>query len=165
MHSDNEMHVARKVNWGRIGSVLPALGTLSAGLAVSVAPWGPWSTAFLLVAPAVPAGMLWRAVDPPARLVLAGVAAVVVDAVVAEVMLATGTWSLPNGITAVAVVSALMWVGNTVTHGGCTDPVTSRSTRTAGRSGAEVVAKLDESQPAVGLRRLWRHRSSRERTS
>jgi hypothetical protein len=108
------MEWARKVNWGRTGSVLAALGTLYAGRAVAAAPWGPWSTAFLLVAPAIPAAVLWRAVDPPARLVLAGAAAVVVDAVVAEVMLTTGTWSLPTGIAAVAVVCALTWLGNTV---------------------------------------------------
>ena len=102
------------MDWGRTGSVLAALGTLYAGRAVATAPWGAWSTAFLLVAPAIPAAVLWRAVDPLARLVLAGAAAVIVDAVVAEVMLATGTWSLPTGLAAVAVVCALMWLGNTV---------------------------------------------------
>jgi hypothetical protein len=107
------MQFARKANDGPSATVIAALGTLSVGLAVSAATWGPWSTAFLLVAPAIPAAVLWRAVDPWARLVLAGAAAVVVDAVVAEVMLATRTWSLPGGIAAVAVVSALMWVGNT----------------------------------------------------
>jgi hypothetical protein len=105
---------ARKVNWGRTGSVLAALATLYVGRAVAAAPWGPWSTAFLLVAPAVPAAVLWRAVDRPARFVLAGASAVVVDAVVAEVMLATGTWSLSTGMVAVAVVCALMWLGNSV---------------------------------------------------
>src|SRR5262249_27552940 len=108
------MQFAREANSGRIGSLIAALATLSTGLAVAAVPWGPWSTVFLLVAPAVPAWVLWRALDPPSRLVLAGVAAVVVDAVVAEVMLTTGTWSLPAGTTAVAVVSALMWVGNTL---------------------------------------------------
>ena len=108
------MRFAGKANDGRSATVIAALGTLSAGLAVSALPWGPWSTAFLLVAPAIPAAVLWRAVDPWSRLVLAGAAAVVVDAVVAEVMVATGTWSLPGGIAAVAVVSALMWVGNKV---------------------------------------------------
>jgi len=104
-----------KVSGGRIGCLLAALVTLSAGLAVSAARWGSWSTAFLLVAPAIPAAVLWRAVDPLGRLVLAGGAVVVVDAVVAEVMLATGTWSLPNGTTAVALLSALIWLGNTGT--------------------------------------------------
>ncbi|HEY1969869.1 MAG TPA: hypothetical protein VGH89_18085 [Pseudonocardia sp.] len=68
----------------------------------------------MLVAPALPAAVLWRAVDPWGRLVLAGTAALVVDAVVAEVMMVTGTWSLTGGIVAVAVISALMWVGNAV---------------------------------------------------
>jgi hypothetical protein len=108
------MRLTLKASGGRNATMIAALGTLSAGLAVSALPWGPWSTAFLLVAPAIPAALLWRAVDPWARLVLAGAAAVVVDAVVAEVMLTTRTWSLRGGIAAVAVVSALMWVGNTV---------------------------------------------------
>jgi hypothetical protein len=104
-----------KVSGSRIGCVLAALGTLSVGLAVSAAPWGSWSTAFLLVAPAIPAAVLWRAIDPLGRIVLACATALVVDAVVAEVMLATGSWSLPNGTTAVAMLSALIWLGNTGT--------------------------------------------------
>jgi hypothetical protein len=104
-----------KVGGGRIGCLLAALGTLSAGLTVSAAPWGFWSIVFLLVAPAIPAAVLWRAVDPLGRLVLSSVAAVVVDAVVAEVMLATGSWSLPHGTTAVALISAAIWLGNTAT--------------------------------------------------
>jgi hypothetical protein len=112
--SDNEMRFARKADSGRIATVIAALGTLSGGLATSAVPWGPWSTVFLLVAPAIPAAVLWRALDVWARLVLAGAAALVVDAVVAEVMLTTGTWSLPGGIVAVAVVSALLWLGNTI---------------------------------------------------
>jgi hypothetical protein len=108
------MRFAQEANGGRTAAVIAALGTLSAGLAVSAVPGRPWSVAFLLVAPALPAAVLWRAVDPWGRLVLAGTAALVVDAVVAEVMMVTGTWSLTGGIVAVAVISALMWVGNAV---------------------------------------------------
>ena len=92
--------------------MLAALGTLCAAWVIPAGGWGSCSTAFLLVAPAVPAAVLWRAVDPLARLVLAGTAAVVVDAAVAEVMLAAASWSLPGGRTAVAVISALLWVAN-----------------------------------------------------
>jgi hypothetical protein len=101
-------------NGGRSSTVIAAPATLAVGLAVSAAPWGPWSTVFLLVAPAIPAVVLWRALEPWVRLLLAAAVAVVVDAVVAEVMLATGTWSPPGGVAAVAAVSALLWIGNAV---------------------------------------------------
>jgi hypothetical protein len=108
------MQFAGEANGGRIASLVAALVTVSAGLAVSAVPGRPWSIAFLLVAPAIPAAVLWRALDPWERLMLSGTVALIVNAVVAEVMLATGTWSLSGGIAAVAVVSALMWVGNAV---------------------------------------------------
>jgi hypothetical protein len=112
------MHVTPQPIPGRIGCMLAALGTLCAAWVVPAGGWGSCSTAFLLVAPALPAAVLWRVVDPLARLVLAGTAAVVVDAVVAEVMLATASWSLPGGRTAVAVISAVMWIANAITWNG-----------------------------------------------
>jgi len=149
------MQFTPKANPGRIGCLLAALGTLCADLAISAAPFGAWSTAFLLIAPALPAAVLWRAVDPVARLVLAGAAAVVVDAVVAEVMLATASWSPPDGRTAVAVISALMWLANAVAW----------NAMARQRSRPCVVVKLDAPRPTQGSRRSRPHRSSREQPS
>jgi hypothetical protein len=108
------MRFAREADGGRSATLVAALGTLVAGFAVSAAPGRPWSIAFLLIAPAIPAAVLWRAVDPWGRLALSGAAALIIDAVVAEVMLAAGAWSLRGGIVAVTIVSALMWVSNTL---------------------------------------------------
>lgn len=69
---------------------------------------------FLLAAPAMSVFVPLRGVDPLARTVLAGTAALVVNAGVAEVMLATGTWSVTWGVLAVALISMVMAIA------GCT---------------------------------------------
>jgi hypothetical protein len=68
---------------------------------------------FLIAAPALPAFLALRAVDLLARTVLAATITVVVNAVVAEAMLLTGTWSLTGGVLAVALAGvALAVVGH-----------------------------------------------------
>jgi hypothetical protein len=127
---------------GRITTLIAALGTLSVGLAVSADPGRPWSVAFLLIAPAAPAAVLWRAVDLWVRLVLAGAVAVIVDGLVAEVMLVTQTWSLSGGIAAVAVISALLWIANAVAWN------TMAVGRTSSSEGAEVEAERERVRPS-----------------
>ncbi|MGH4021364.1 MAG: hypothetical protein ACRDT0_19470 [Pseudonocardiaceae bacterium] len=67
-----------------------------------------FTVAFLAVAPAIAVAMPLRGLDPLARTVLALAAAAVVNALVAEAMLATDTWSIPGGVAAVGVVSAVV---------------------------------------------------------
>jgi hypothetical protein len=98
---------------GRAATVVAAAATAVAGLAVSAVPSSPLTTAFLLLAPALPAAVMWRSVPLWERLLLAGSAALVIDAVVAEVMVAGGFWTPSGGVVAVAVISAVMWIGNT----------------------------------------------------
>lgn len=62
--------------------------------------------AYLIVAPAMAIAMGLRGIDPLARMVIAFAAAAVVNALVAETMLATGRWSIPGGVAAVGVISA-----------------------------------------------------------
>lgn len=70
---------------------------------------------FLLVAPAIAFAMPLRGVDPLARIVLALTAAVVINALVAEVMVATNTWSIEGGVAAVGVISAVIWLTTSAT--------------------------------------------------
>jgi hypothetical protein len=64
----------------------------------------------LIAAPAVPVFVALRALDPLARTILAAATALVVNAVVAEVMVLTGTWSLTGGGVAVALVGVALSV-------------------------------------------------------
>lgn len=96
-----------------VTSIVAALGTvLVAGiLAVAGAGLAPVVTAaFLVVAPAAAVAVPLRGFEPLARIVLALAAAAVVDALVAEAMLATGTWSIPGGVAAVGAISAVTWI-------------------------------------------------------
>lgn len=97
----------------RVAHLLAALGTLLGGgvLALGGAGLGAGVTAaFLVAAPATAVAVPLRGLDPLARIVLAVAAAVVVNALVAEVMLITGSWSPPGGVAAVSVISAVLWL-------------------------------------------------------
>ncbi len=61
---------------------------------------------FLAGVPALAVASLLGGVDAYARLVVAGSAAIVVNIVVAEAMILSGTWSARTGLVAVALVSA-----------------------------------------------------------
>lgn len=66
---------------------------------------------FLAAGPALAVATLLPGFDPLARLVLAGAAAIGINVAVAEVMLASGTWSPRLGLAIVAAISALIVAG------------------------------------------------------
>lgn len=87
---------------------LVAAGTAGAALTlagVRSPVTGALTLLFLLTAPAAGAALPLRGLDRPARAVIAGAAALVVDTAVAETMLATARWSPRGGIVAVGAVS------------------------------------------------------------
>jgi hypothetical protein len=67
---------------------------------------GPLVLLFLAAAPAAVVGGLLRGLDTVGRIVVGGAAATAINAVVAETMLASGTWSPPAGLVAVAAICA-----------------------------------------------------------
>ena len=93
---------------GRLASIAGVQGVLAVGLVLL--PGGDAmgtgvTIAFLIAAPAAAMAMGLRRVDPLARIVIALAAAAVVNTLVAETMVATGTWSIPGGVGAVGVIS------------------------------------------------------------
>jgi hypothetical protein len=97
----------------RRASILAAAGTLLVGCILAVAGDGVAAgvtAAFFIGAPATAIAVPLRVFDPLARIVLALTAAVVVDALVAETMLVTNRWSIPGGMAAVGVISAIIWL-------------------------------------------------------
>jgi hypothetical protein len=65
---------------------------------------------FLLAAPALSVAALLSSLGFFARLLVALSAATGVSALVAEVMVITGAWSLPGGVLTVTAVAALLWL-------------------------------------------------------
>lgn len=65
---------------------------------------------FLLVTPALAVFLVLRTLDLLARTILATATALVVNAVVAEVMVVTGAWSLAGGVAAVALIAVALAV-------------------------------------------------------
>ena len=91
--------------------VLTATGSLFCGAVLALLGDGSGPVlrfGFLLLAPALAVAVAMRSLDPLARVVLALSATVVVNTLVAETMLIIGSWSLPVGTAAVAVISALV---------------------------------------------------------
>ena len=84
---------------GTAGAVL-ALAEVQTPLRV------PLVLIFLAGVPALAVASLLGGVDTFARLVVAGSAAIVVNIVVAEAMILSGTWSARTGLVAVALLSA-----------------------------------------------------------
>jgi hypothetical protein len=98
-----------------VANIGDAFGTLLVGCVLAVASDGVAAgviALFLIAAPATAVALPLKRLHPLVRTVLALAAAVVVNAVVAEAMLATGRWSTPGGVAAVAVISAVMWLAN-----------------------------------------------------
>lgn len=97
-------------------------GPLLAGVAVSVAVVGavlafadsdsvlrgPFTLFFLLVAPGAAIGAALRGLEPFGRVVVSLAGAVAVNLLVAQGMIATHSWSMSGGITAVTVISSLV---------------------------------------------------------
>ncbi|MGW2823417.1 hypothetical protein ACWC24_20855 [Streptomyces sp. NPDC001443] len=88
---------------------------------------GPFVLFFLLAAPAAAVAAALRGLDPFARVLVSVAGAVVLDMLVAQAMLAVHRWSVPGGIAAVTVLSALALLLVVVGR---------RRGRTAGRQGS-----------------------------
>jgi hypothetical protein len=71
---------------------------------------GGLTAAFVLAAPALAVALPLRTLDPLARAVVALGAAATVDTLVAETMLVAHAWSTRNGLIAVGVLSALLFL-------------------------------------------------------
>ncbi|HEY7143780.1 MAG TPA: hypothetical protein VH637_05985 [Streptosporangiaceae bacterium] len=71
---------------------------------------GPAVLLFLIAAPALAVASLLRRLDTAARFVVAITAAITLNVLVAEVMLAAGGWSPRAGLTAIAIISAVIAV-------------------------------------------------------
>jgi hypothetical protein len=63
---------------------------------------------FLLVVPALAVATLLTGIDALGKAVIAGSAAIVTDLVIAEAMIASGTWSPRLGVALVALVSLVI---------------------------------------------------------
>ncbi|MDX3730190.1 hypothetical protein [Streptomyces caniscabiei] len=97
-------------------------GPLLAGVAASVAGVGallafagtdsvlrgPFTLFFLLVAPGAAIGAALRGMEPFGRVVTSLAGAIAVNLLVAQGMIATHSWSVTGGITAVTVISSLV---------------------------------------------------------
>lgn len=93
----------------RLASMVGAQGALALGFVLLHgvdATRTAVTIAFLLAAPALAMVMGLRGIDPLALMVIALAAMAVVNAAVAEAMLATGNWSIPGGVAAVGMISA-----------------------------------------------------------
>jgi hypothetical protein len=87
-----------------------AAGAVLAYTGVHTPARAPLVLLFLVVAPALAVASTLSGFDSLARVVVAGTAAIVIDALIAEVMIASGAWSLRTGIVAVALASAMIVV-------------------------------------------------------
>lgn len=88
-----------------------AVAAIGAGLALTdtASPLrGPFTLFFLLAAPATAVGAALRGLEPLGRTVTSVAAAVALDLLVAQGMLATHQWSVRGGIVAVTVISSLI---------------------------------------------------------
>jgi hypothetical protein len=70
----------------------------------------PFTFFFLVVAPAAALASVLRGIDPLSRAVVAIGAAMVVDVLVAQGMLALHLWSIRGGVGVVAAVSAVLFL-------------------------------------------------------
>ncbi len=89
--------------------VAVAVAAVGATLALTDAPSplrGPLTLFFLLAAPALAVGAALRGLDPFGRIMTSVAAAVALDLLVAQGMLATHRWSVRGGVVAVTVISS-----------------------------------------------------------
>ncbi|WP_329278924.1 hypothetical protein [Streptomyces sp. NBC_01451] len=101
----------RKDLFPLLTGVAVAVAAIGAALALtgSASPLrGPLTLFFLLAAPAVAVGAALRGLEPLGRIVTSVAAAVALDLLVAQGMLATHRWSVRGGVVAVTVISALI---------------------------------------------------------
>lgn len=102
----------------QVAGILAGIGALLGGCVLALAgdSLGAAVTfVFLLTAPASAVAASLTGVDPLARTVLAVVAAVVLNALVAETMLIIDSWSIRGGVVAVGALSAVIWFASGAT--------------------------------------------------
>ncbi len=90
--------------------IVGSAGALLALAGINSAARGPLVLLFLLAAPGLAVASLLRRLDPWARIVVAVTAAIAVNALVAETMLAAGMWSPSAGLLAITAISAVIGV-------------------------------------------------------
>jgi hypothetical protein len=98
--------VPRALAWATIGAGLCGAGLALAGANSPLR--SPLVLLFLASAPLLAVAELLRGVDPFARILVACAAMVVINAGVAETMLAAGLWSPRAGLIAIMTISALL---------------------------------------------------------
>ena len=95
--------------WLAGGAVAVGLaGAVLAVAGISTPLRAPLVRIFLAAGPALAVASLLPGLDGLAKLVVAGTAAIVIDIGVAEIQVATGTWSPRIGIAAVALISVML---------------------------------------------------------
>ena len=88
--------------------VASSAGALLALAGINSAARGPLVLLFLLAAPGLAVASLLRRLDPWAAIAVAVTAAITVNVLVAETMLAAGAWSPSGGLLAIAAISAVI---------------------------------------------------------
>jgi hypothetical protein len=96
---------ARWLVWAGIAA--GAVGVVLALAGISSPLRGPLVLLFLALAPATAIAGPLRRIDTFARIVVAGTAAIVINFLVAETMLATGNWSPRAGLVVVIIITAI----------------------------------------------------------
>jgi hypothetical protein len=90
--------------------VVAGLAGVGLALADSGSPLrSPLVLLFLVTAPAMAVAGLLPGLDVAARVFVSCVAMIVINACVAETMLAAGAWSPRTGLVAVVVIAAVLW--------------------------------------------------------
>jgi hypothetical protein len=91
--------------------VMAGLAGVGLALAGSGSPLrSPLVLLFLVTAPAMAVAGLLRGLDAAARVFVSCLAMIVINACVAETMLAAGAWSPRTGLVAVVVIAAVLWM-------------------------------------------------------
>jgi hypothetical protein len=98
----------RYLRGGLIGA--GGVGVILALAGINTMARGPLVLLFLVAAPTLAVAGLLRSLDGGARYIVAVTAAVVINTLVAEAMLAAGAWSPRAGLVVIALVSAIIGV-------------------------------------------------------
>jgi hypothetical protein len=86
------------------------IGVILALAGINNAARGPLVLLFLVAAPAMAIAGLLRGLDTAARYIVAVTAAVVINMLVAETMLAAGVWAPRAGLVVIASISAVIGI-------------------------------------------------------
>jgi hypothetical protein len=98
----------RYLRGGLIGA--GGVGVILALAGINTMARGPLVLLFLVAAPTLAVTGLLRSLDGGARYIVAVTAAIVINTLVAEAMLAAGVWSPRAGLVVIALVSAVIGV-------------------------------------------------------